>query len=268
MDASSKDCYDSNSSNCNINESNSSNSRKIIVIAIPKPLNGLGSAPLLAHSVSAIIGHGRVSCRVAVKDTMQPILLPSSSTTSQTSWLGQLAGHQDASRRTPASSGLAKSHRPRMRKDVSSAFAVQEVIQEMVAVQAAKKSGALRPIIFSLSNPMTQAEITAEDCYKFSNGKAIFGSGTRFDPVMVQGKTRVPGQVNNFFIFPGMSFGAVCCEAKEITDRLFMEAAEAVANSLDKEDMEADSVLPSTGRIREIGFNVAVKVAMAAQKAG
>ncbi|CAE7238717.1 ME1, partial [Symbiodinium pilosum] len=144
----------------------------------------------------------------------------------------------------------------------------QEVIQEMVAVQAAKKSGALRPIIFSLSNPMTQAEITAEDCYKFSNGKAIFGSGTRFDPVMVQGKTRVPGQVNNFFIFPGMSFGAVCCEAKEITDRLFMEAAEAVANSLDKEDMEADSVLPSTGRIREIGFNVAVKVAMAAQKAG
>ena len=138
----------------------------------------------------------------------------------------------------------------------------------MLAVQAAKKSGALRPIIFALSNPMTQAEITAEDCYKFSNGKAIFGSGTKFEPVTVQGKTRTPGQVNNFFIFPGMSFGAVCCEATGIPDRLFMEAAEAVANSLDKEDMEADSVLPSTGRIREIGLNVAAKVAMAAQKAG
>ena len=75
-----------------------------------------------------------------------------------------------------------------------------------------------------------------------------------------------PGQVNNFFVFPGMSFGAMCCEASHIPDGLFMEAAEAVANSLDKEDVEADSVLPSTGRIREVGHNVAVRVVLAAQK--
>ena len=49
----------------------------------------------------------------------------------------------------------------------------------MVAVQEAKGAGG-RPIIFALSDPKTQAEITAADCYKFSNGKAIFGSGTRF----------------------------------------------------------------------------------------
>ena len=49
----------------------------------------------------------------------------------------------------------------------------------MVAVQEAKGAGG-RPIIFALSNPKTQAEITAADCYKFSNGKAIYGSGTRF----------------------------------------------------------------------------------------
>ncbi|CAE7470142.1 ME1 [Symbiodinium natans] len=143
----------------------------------------------------------------------------------------------------------------------------KEVVQEMVQVQAAK-GGKFRPIIFALSNPMTQAELTAEDCYTFSDGKAIFGSGTRFAPVTVQGKTRTPGQVNNFFVFPGMSFGAMCCEASHIPDGLFMEAAEAVANSLDKEDVEADSVLPSTGRIREVGHNVAVRVVLAAQKAG
>ena len=50
----------------------------------------------------------------------------------------------------------------------------------------------------------------------------------------------------------------MCCEASHIPDRLFMEAAEAVANSLDKADMELDSVLPSTGRIREVGHNVAL----------
>ncbi|CAE7247026.1 ME1 [Symbiodinium sp. CCMP2592] len=158
---------------------------------------------------------------------------------------------------------------PRVQGGVGRASSVwgQEVIKEMVAVQAAK-GGAFRPIIFSLSNPSTQAEVTAEDCYKFSGGRAIFGSGTKFEPVTVQGKIRAPGQVNNFFIFPGVSFGAMCCEASHIPDRLFMEAAEAVANSLDKADMELDSVLPSTGRIREVGHNVALRVVLAAQEAG
>lgn len=142
----------------------------------------------------------------------------------------------------------------------------EEVVQAMLSVQAAKPKGG-RPIIFALSNPMSQAEITAEDCYKFSRGQAIFGSGTRFPPVEVQGRTRSPGQVNNFFIFPGMSFAAVCCEATKITDHLFMEAAQAVANSLDKVDIESDSVLPNTARIRDVGHNVATAVVLAAQKA-
>ena len=74
----------------------------------------------------------------------------------------------------------------------------------MVAVQEAKGAGG-RPIFFALSNPKTQAEITAADCYKFSNGKAVFGSGTRFFEEVVNGQTREPGQVNDFVIFPGMS---------------------------------------------------------------
>ncbi|CAK9074956.1 NAD-dependent malic enzyme (NAD-ME), partial [Durusdinium trenchii] len=86
------------------------------------------------------------------------------------------------------------------------------------------------------------------DCYKFSRGQAIFGSGTRFPPVEVQGRTR-------------------CCEATKITDHLFMEAAQAVANSLDKVDIESDSVLPNTARIRDVGHNVATAVVLAAQKA-
>ena len=75
----------------------------------------------------------------------------------------------------------------------------------MVAVQEAKGAGG-RPIIFALSDPKTQAEITAADCYKFSNGKAIFGSGTRFFEEVVNGQTREPGQAKHFVIFPGMSY--------------------------------------------------------------
>ena len=81
----------------------------------------------------------------------------------------------------------------------------KEVVEAMVAVQEAKGAGG-RPIIFALSNPKTQAEITAADCYKFSNGKAIFGSGTRFFEEVVNGQTREPGQVKDFVILPGMSY--------------------------------------------------------------
>jgi len=46
----------------------------------------------------------------------------------------------------------------------------------------------------SLGN-LVKKDLLCQDCYKFSQGKAIFGSGTRFPPVEVQGRTRVPGQV-------------------------------------------------------------------------
>merc|ERR1711907_751900 len=125
-----------------------------------------------------------------------------------------------------------------------------------------------RPIVFALSNPKTQAEMTAEQCYKYTGGKAIFGSGTRFDKVQVAGKMRDPGQVNNCFIFPGMSFGAMCCEASTIPEKLFMVAAEAVANCLDARDIEMESVVPNPGRIREVGHAVALAVVMEAQASG
>jgi malate dehydrogenase (oxaloacetate-decarboxylating)(NADP+) len=125
-----------------------------------------------------------------------------------------------------------------------------------------------RPIVFAMSNPKTQAECTAEDCYKFSKQQAIYGAGTFFDPVTIDGKTRCPGQVNNVYIFPGVSFGAVVCEAKTIPDRFFMVAAQAVANSLSEEDMRLERVIPDRERLREVSLNVATAVVMEAQAMG
>jgi len=125
-----------------------------------------------------------------------------------------------------------------------------------------------RPIVFALSNPKTQAECTAEDCYKWSNETAIFGAGTFFDPVTIGGRTYSPGQVNNVYIFPGVSFGAVVCSAKTIPESFFMVAAQAVANSLSDEDLKADRVVPSRDRLREVALNVATAVVLEAQKTG
>jgi len=141
----------------------------------------------------------------------------------------------------------------------------KEVIEAMCKVDM---NSSHRPIIFALSNPKSQAECTATDCYKFSNSRAIYGAGTFFDPVTVEGQERCPGQVNNVYIFPGVSFGAVVCEAKTIPESFFMVAAQAVANSLVDEDMKADRVVPSRDRLREVALNVATAVVMEAQKMG
>jgi len=143
----------------------------------------------------------------------------------------------------------------------------KEVVEGMCGVQKAKRVEG-RPIIFALSNPKTQAEITATNAYDFSGGKVIYGSGTRFPAVTTAGVTREPGQVNNFFIFPGMSFGAVMCKSKSIPETLFMAAAEAVALTLDAHDIKVESVVPHPSRIRDVNINVATAVVLKAQELG
>jgi malate dehydrogenase (oxaloacetate-decarboxylating)(NADP+) len=125
-----------------------------------------------------------------------------------------------------------------------------------------------RPIVFALSNPKSQSEITAENAFQWSQGRVILGTGTYFDPVTINGREHHVGQVNNVYIFPGVSFGSYVSQAKCIPDSFFLKAAEAVANSLSAEDMEADRIIPRRSRAREVGLNVAAAVAWEAQKQG
>lgn len=137
------------------------------------------------------------------------------------------------------------------------------VITALCEVNAGK-----RPVVFALSNPKTQAEITAADAYTWSNGQVIYGSGTAFPPMQLNGKTHAPGQVNNFYIFPGMSFAAVCCDASTIPERLFMVAAEAVALALTPDEIATDRVMPHPDNIRDVSLNVATAVVLEATKLG
>eukprot|EP00927_Polykrikos_kofoidii_P065297 TRINITY_DN61073_c0_g1_i1.p1 TRINITY_DN61073_c0_g1~~TRINITY_DN61073_c0_g1_i1.p1 ORF type:complete len:666 (+),score=73.54 TRINITY_DN61073_c0_g1_i1:67-2064(+) len=135
-------------------------------------------------------------------------------------------------------------------------------------IETLVRVNSVRPVIFALSNPKSKAEVTAEDAYSWSDGTVIYGSGTWFASVEVCGKVHAPAQVNNVYIFPGVSYGVVRCQAKTIPERLFMVAAEAVANSIDAEDREVDRCLPDRKRIRDVGLNVATAVVMEAQNLG
>jgi malate dehydrogenase (oxaloacetate-decarboxylating)(NADP+) len=117
-----------------------------------------------------------------------------------------------------------------------------------------------RPIVFALSNPTSKAECTAEEAYTWSKGKAIYASGSPSPPCQIEGKTFVPGQGNNVYVFPGVGLGAVACQATRITDRMFSQAARALASQVLESDLQIGRVFPSLKRIREISAVLAAAV--------
>lgn len=125
-----------------------------------------------------------------------------------------------------------------------------------------------RPIIFPLSNPTASAECTAEQAYRCSGGRAIFGSGSPFDPVEVDGKLMTPSQCNNMFIFPGLGLGATLCGARYISESVIYQTSLALAESLTDEERAAGQIFPSVNRIREISHVIAMAVIRQAHREG
>jgi len=136
-----------------------------------------------------------------------------------------------------------------------------EVLQMMARINE-------RPIVFALSNPTSKSECSAEEAYRYTAGRALFACGSPYDPVKLNGKTFVPRQGNNSYIFPGVGLGAIASGSRLVTDEMFMAAAHTLACLVTEADIEQGSLYPALPRIREVSAHIAAAVAEVAYQSG
>jgi malate dehydrogenase (oxaloacetate-decarboxylating)(NADP+) len=118
-----------------------------------------------------------------------------------------------------------------------------------------------RPVILALSNPTEHAECTPEQAYTWSKGKAIYAAGVQFPPVHVNGQTFLPGQANNFYIFPAIGMAVFATQASRVTDEMFIEAARAVADQVPTALLNQGLLYPLQAHILETEIQTAARVA-------
>ncbi|KAM6207644.1 NADP-dependent malic enzyme [Sarcoramphus papa] len=131
----------------------------------------------------------------------------------------------------------------------------KQILQDMAALNK-------RPIIFALSNPTSKAECTAEQCYKYTEGRGIFASGSPFDPVTLpSGQTLYPGQGNNSYVFPGVALGVISCGLKHIGEDVFLTTAEVIAQQVSEENLQEGRLYPPLVTIQHVSLKIAVRIA-------
>ena len=130
----------------------------------------------------------------------------------------------------------------------------EEVVREMARHTE-------RPIIFPLSNPTSKAEANPADILRWTEGRALVGSGSPFPPVEVDGRTMRVSQVNNSFIFPGLALGILVSQARRVTDGMIMAAARSLAGLSPSREDKSAPLLPAIGESRRVAMVVSEAVA-------
>ncbi|KAF4628500.1 hypothetical protein G7Y89_g9657 [Cudoniella acicularis] len=131
-----------------------------------------------------------------------------------------------------------------------------------------KKMAAMdkRPIIFPLSNPSSNSECTFEEAMKFTDGRAMFASGSPFPDYIHNGKVMHASQGNNMYVFPGIGLGSILCKTAHISQEMIYTSAVALSNTLREDEFASGMLYPSLDRIRSVSIVVAREVIREAQR--
>jgi malate dehydrogenase (oxaloacetate-decarboxylating) len=125
-----------------------------------------------------------------------------------------------------------------------------------------------RPIIFPLSNPTDRSEAVPADLLRWTDGRALFATGSPFAPVEFAGKKVPVAQCNNVYIFPAVGLGLVASGARRVTDKMMIAAARALGESSPALRDPTKPLLPSLKDLRVAAREIAFAVGKEAQRSG
>ncbi|KAI8876367.1 malic-domain-containing protein [Backusella circina FSU 941] len=118
-----------------------------------------------------------------------------------------------------------------------------------------------KPIVFPLSNPDTRAECTAEEAFKWTDGRAIFASGSPFPDVMLpNGKLGRTNQCNNSYSFPGLGLGITVSRASRVTPSMFLETAKTIADLATPAQLKEGILFPGVPHLRDVALAVGTRI--------
>jgi len=186
-------------------------------------------------------------------------------------WLFDVNGLLESSRKDLSDFQLPYAHRHSPQRDFLTA--VQELRPSAIigvsTVAKAFNQGVIeamarnnrRPIIFPFSNPTSHSECTAEEAYRWSEGRAVVATGSPFPPVHHRDRTFVPGQGNNIYVFPAIGLAVYATRARRVTEEMFIAAARAVAEQVTPADLEVGLIYPPQSAIFKTELYVAERIA-------
>ncbi|MEW6060184.1 MAG: NAD-dependent malic enzyme [Actinomycetota bacterium] len=127
---------------------------------------------------------------------------------------------------------------------------------------------AKRPVVFALSNPGSKVEARPVDLMAWTEGRAIVATGSPFDPVEVGGRAHLIGQANNAFVFPGIGLGIMVAETREVSEEVFLIAAEACADMVSPERLEQGALYPHQSELRKVSREIAARIVRHSRDSG
>jgi malate dehydrogenase (oxaloacetate-decarboxylating) len=136
------------------------------------------------------------------------------------------------------------------------------------AIIRAMAAHSARPVVFPLSNPTSRCEATPADIMKWTDGRAIVGSGSPFPPIEHNGCSFKIDQTNNSYIFPGVGLAAIALRTKRVTEGMFIAAARALAEASPAIGNPSANLLPPVRDLRDVSLAVALSVGIQAHREG